>query len=141
MGMFPSTCFDVNEHRSIDEKTAGSDSTRAIDESLVAPDEALKILSNSLSVERRLHYFENLSQPNEDMSDSDLPEYVDADMKKLENVQERAKNAWKILRKDWREVVHAELHTRYENRLNSPITPKAPPKFDIWKFTAENFRS
>ncbi|KAJ3123432.1 hypothetical protein HK098_001925 [Nowakowskiella sp. JEL0407] len=185
IGVFPISCLGIQQSRpssptfnDVDEINTNNRAT-SVSKALIPPDQAIEILSNSLSIERRLHYFQNLLKssttnasdpvilqsvntlstqesvvvdpPRSPPTKFEIPESAatmagipESLMGRRESVQMRAKAAWRMLRNDWRDIVKAELQTRFEESQGERYVPlrEAPQqKFDIWQFVSDNFRT
>lgn len=108
--------------------------------SMVHPEVAMEIVSESLSAERRAHYFETLlrdakSSPSpKDEQTNPLESQLRASLEGAAGQESKAKLAWRKLRVGWKEAVRRQLADSYDEWL------ERRERFDIWAFMAENHR-
>ncbi|KAJ3149073.1 hypothetical protein HDU89_004075 [Geranomyces variabilis] len=107
--------------------------------SMVAPETALEIVAESLSADRRAHYFETLlvetrgTTPTQERSASPLEAQLRASMEGASGGEPRARQAWRRLRVGWKDAVRKELDVGYEEWV------RRRDRFDIWALMAENY--
>ncbi|KAJ3161810.1 hypothetical protein HDU86_006581 [Geranomyces michiganensis] len=110
--------------------------------SMVAPETALEIVAESLSADRRAHYFETLlvqetrsvsGTPTQERSSDPLEAQLRASMEGASGGEPRARQAWRRLRVGWKDAVRKELDVGYEEWV------RRRDRFDIWALMAENY--
>ncbi|KAJ3176995.1 hypothetical protein HDU87_004711 [Geranomyces variabilis] len=107
--------------------------------SMVAPETALEIVAESLSADRRAHYFETLlvetrgTTPTQERSANPLEAQLRASMEGASGGEPRARQAWRRLRVGWKDAVRKELDVGYEEWV------RRRDRFDIWALMAENY--
>ncbi|KAJ3054080.1 hypothetical protein HK102_011578, partial [Quaeritorhiza haematococci] len=97
---------------------------------MVPPEQALEIVSESLSAERRAQYFETLLRTG-GVSDKNVENALKTSMEGAAGDESRAKARWRKLRVGWKELVRQELERRWAEQ---------PQGFEIWSFLADNYR-
>ncbi|KND03129.1 uncharacterized protein SPPG_02190 [Spizellomyces punctatus DAOM BR117] len=108
--------------------------------SMVPPEQAMEIVAESLSAERRAHYFETMlrdakATPSPKSEELDpLENQLRASMEGAAGQESRAKLAWRKLRVGWKDAVRKQLSDGYDDWLAQK------EKFDIWGFMADNYR-
>ncbi|KAI9098254.1 hypothetical protein DFS34DRAFT_620142 [Phlyctochytrium arcticum] len=120
--------------------------------SIVPPEQAIEIVAESLTAERRAHYFETLLRdakksnsitstsptsphsPNDSTSSNPLEAQLRASMEGASGEESRAKQAWRKLRVNWKDAVREQLQDGYSAWLDRRN------QFDIWGFMADSYR-
>ncbi|KAJ3033598.1 hypothetical protein HDV00_006024 [Rhizophlyctis rosea] len=129
--------------------------------SMVPVDQALEIVTSSLSASRRAEYFETLLRQQTHRSTSsvssstgpfsptsphpqspldsplmspEVDQALRASMEGAAGGETRGKQAWRKLRVGWKDAVKNELQEGYRKWVEDR------EKFDIWGFMAENYR-
>ncbi|KAI8818074.1 uncharacterized protein EV422DRAFT_204706 [Fimicolochytrium jonesii] len=105
--------------------------------SMVNPETAMGIVSDSISAERRAQYFEatlpeiirKKSTSSQSNPGSPRPSFDSATRPGIT----RAQSAWGVLRVGWKEAVRKELDAGYDEWL------ARRERFDIWALVAENY--
>ncbi|KAI8909890.1 hypothetical protein DFJ77DRAFT_542709 [Powellomyces hirtus] len=109
--------------------------------SMVTPETALDLVAETLTPERRAHYFESLLRdtlasptPTSSPSVNPLESQLRASMEGAAGSESRSKQAWRKLRVGWKDAVRKELDQGYDKWMEA-----RRDRFDIWQLMAENY--